>query len=64
MATVTESVKETLVGVTKPTEMSMEVRSSWSQFAKSDDNGEQYMDREAFIDAIAPPDEDYVGIFM
>lgn len=61
MATATESVKETLVGFTQPGEMSNEVRVSWLQYAKTDDNGEKYMDREAFVNAIAPPDEDYVS---
>ena len=61
MATVTESVKESLVGYSKPAEMSIETRTNWLQFAKTDDNGEQYMDKESFIDAIAPPTEDYVS---
>lgn len=64
MATVTESVKETLVGSSKPEEMSTEVRNNWQQYAKTGDNGEQYMDREAFINAIAPPDEDYVSSLL
>ena len=60
MATVTEAVKETLIGTDKPTEMSTEVRASWIQNAKVDENGERYMDVEAFLDAVAPPNEDYV----
>jgi hypothetical protein len=61
MATVTEAVKDTLVGYDKPSEMSTEVRSSWIQYAKVDDQGERYMDVEAFLNAVAPPDEDYVS---
>jgi solute carrier family 25 (mitochondrial aspartate/glutamate transporter), member 12/13 len=61
MATVTETVRESLVGFSKPGEMTVETRTNWLQHAKKDDSGEMYMDREAFIDAIAPPTEDYVS---
>jgi hypothetical protein len=61
MATVAESVKETLVGVDKPAGMSDEVRASWLQYSKTEEDGERYMDKEAFINAVTPPDEDYVS---
>ena len=62
MATVAESVKESLVGVVKPPDLSNETRVNWLQYAKKDDeDGQSYMDREAFVNAIAPPGEDYVS---
>ena len=61
MATTAETVKDALVGYRKPEEMSSETRANWVQFSKTDEKGESYMDRDAFIDAIAPPDEDYVS---
>lgn len=61
MATVTEAVKESLVGFSKPQEMSVENRTSWVQYAKKDDDGELYMDPESFVDAIAPLGQDYVS---
>ena len=62
MATVTEAVKETLVGTTREPEPSQEIRAAFDKFAKRDEaSGEEYMTEEDFVDAIAPINEDYVS---
>lgn len=59
-ATVKEAVKETLVGVEDHAELSAKNRASFHKHAHKDaQTGEAYMTEEAFVDAIAPPDEDY-----
>ena len=60
MATVTDAVEESLVGKTHA-ELSLETRATFGKFAKPDENGEMYLGEEEFIDAIAPPEEDYVS---
>ncbi|EXJ56773.1 hypothetical protein A1O7_07117 [Cladophialophora yegresii CBS 114405] len=59
MATVTEAVKESLLGKEAPAGLSSESRNTFLKFAKKDDDGELYMNEEDFINAIAPPEEDY-----
>jgi hypothetical protein len=61
MATVTESIKESLVGVTEEPQLSQEVRASFMKHAKPDEKGELYMGSEEFTAAIAPAEEDYVS---
>jgi hypothetical protein len=61
MATVKESIKESLVGTTEGPQLSKEVRADFMKHAKPDENGELYMGQEEFIDAIAPVEEDYVS---
>jgi hypothetical protein len=61
MATVKESIKESLVGTTEEPQLSKEVRADFMKHAKPDENGELYMGQEEFIDAIAPAEEDYVS---
>ena len=61
MATVTGSIKESLVGTNEELQLSQEVRANFMKHAKQDTNGESYMGPEEFIDAIAPPEEDYVS---
>lgn len=61
MATVTESIKESLIGTTEVPHLSREGRANFMKHAKSDENGELYMGSEEFIDAIAPAEEDYVS---
>ena len=61
MATVTESIKESLVGTTEEPQLSQEVKANFMKYAKADENGELYMGSEEFIDAIAPAEEDYVS---
>jgi len=61
MATVTEKVKESLLGTEQPENLSQESRLNFTRHARKDtDEGELYMSEEDFINAIAPPQEDYV----
>jgi solute carrier family 25 (mitochondrial aspartate/glutamate transporter), member 12/13 len=62
MATVTETVKESLLGTTLPADLTQESRTTFVKHAKQDQDGEYYMEEEDFVNAIAPPDENYVGI--
>lgn len=62
MATVTEAVKESLLGTTLPTDVTQESRTSFLQHARQDEDGILYMEEEDFINAIAPPDENYVSV--
>ena len=62
MATVTEAVKESLVGITIEPELSQEVRATFDRHAIQDDvTGESYMTEKEFVNAIAPVNEDYVS---
>ena len=63
MATVTEKVKETLVGTEEePQELSAQKRGEFLRNALEDEaTGEQYLDEAAFINAVAPEGEDYVS---
>lgn len=62
MATMTEAVKESLLGTTLPADLTQESRTTFLKHAKQDQDGEYYMEEEDFVHAIAPPDEDYVSI--
>jgi hypothetical protein len=58
---VKEAVKESLLGTEEPTQLSAQTRSTFLLHAKKDpESGELYIDKEEFINAIAPPSEDYV----
>ncbi|KIV95661.1 hypothetical protein PV10_03286 [Exophiala mesophila] len=59
MATVTEAVKESLLGSTAPDNLSTESRATFLKHATPSDDGVLYMTEEDFINAIAPPEEDY-----
>ncbi|MCJ1269287.1 mitochondrial aspartate-glutamate transporter agc1 [Lobaria immixta] len=60
MATVTEALKETLVGTTREPELTQEIRATFDHHARKDEaTGEFYMERDEFVDAIAPKNEDY-----
>lgn len=62
MATVTETVKETLVGITIEPELSDEIRATFERYSVQDEvTGESYMTEKEFVNAIAPVNEDYVG---
>jgi hypothetical protein len=61
MATVTDTVKETLVGTTREPQLSAQAKATFDKHAKKDEAGELYMSDEEFVDAIAPKDEDYVS---
>jgi len=63
MATLTQSVTEALVGTDQPADISREARLVFLKYAKTDEKtGEQYLEEEEFINAIAPQSEDYVGL--
>lgn len=65
MATVTEAVKEALVGTEEEPELSSQTRSEFMQHAiKDEETGEYYMGEHEFIDAIAPETEDYVSFSL
>ncbi|KAK5126727.1 hypothetical protein LTR85_009661 [Meristemomyces frigidus] len=60
MATVTEALKESLLGAETEPELSTQTRHDFLQHAlKDEETGEQYLDEQAFIDAVAPQGEDY-----
>lgn len=61
MATVSEAVKESLVGSSQPVSLSTESRVTFLKNARRGDDDELYMNEEDFINAIAPPEEDYVS---
>ena|ERR1700761_5061551 len=61
MATVTEAVKESLLGKEAPASLSSESRLTFLKHANKEEDGELYMSEEDFINAIAPPEEDYVS---
>ena len=60
MATITESVKESLVGTDLAPELSQQSRATFLKHCRTDENGERYLAEEDFVDAIAPASEDYV----
>jgi solute carrier family 25 (mitochondrial aspartate/glutamate transporter), member 12/13 len=61
MATVAETVKESLLGTSQPGELSPSSRTTFLKHARRDeDTDELYMGEEEFVNAIAPPDQDYV----
>ncbi|KAJ9500744.1 mitochondrial aspartate-glutamate transporter agc1 [Exophiala xenobiotica] len=59
MATVTEAVKESLLGSTVPDSLSGEAKATFLKHSRAAEDGELYMNEEDFIAAIAPPEEDY-----
>ena len=61
MTTVTESIKESLVGTTQEPQLSPETRASFTKHARQDEDGELIMDESDFVNAIAPAGEDYVS---
>lgn len=63
MATVTETVKESLLGTTREPQLSQQAKVTFDQNAtKDEETGELYMTEEQFVDAIAPVGEDYVSL--
>lgn len=61
MASVKETVKETLVGSTEAPALSLQARSNFLRHAQKGENGELYMTEDDFINAVAPKHEDYVS---
>ncbi|KIW17084.1 hypothetical protein PV08_04275 [Exophiala spinifera] len=59
MATVGEAVKESLLGTTQPESLSSEAKATFLKNSRQGEDGELYMNEEDFINAIAPPEEDY-----
>lgn len=62
MSSVTETVKETLVGSSEDPQLSHQARFNFIRHAQKDENGEQFMTEDDFINAVAPKQEDYVSI--
>jgi solute carrier family 25 aspartate/glutamate transporter 12/13 len=63
MATVAETVKESLLGTSQPEELSPSSRTTFLKHARRDENTDElYMGEEEFVNAIAPPDQDYVSL--
>jgi solute carrier family 25 aspartate/glutamate transporter 12/13 len=63
MATVTETVKESLLGKSQPEELSLLSRTTFLKHARRDEETDElYMGEEEFVNAIAPPDQDYVSL--
>ncbi|KAK4452466.1 calcium-binding mitochondrial carrier protein [Podospora aff. communis PSN243] len=60
VAQVKEAVKETLVGVEEPVQLSTQTRARFNSHAvKNPETGELFLGPEQFINAVAPPEEDY-----
>lgn len=61
MATVTDQIKESLVGTLVEPSLSTDAQATFERHAKKDESiGELYMTEKEFVDAIAPSNEDYV----
>ena len=62
LTTVKEVVKEALVGTEADVQLSAQSRSIFEKNARKDEEtGELFMGEEEFINAVAPPTEDYVS---
>ncbi|KAJ5518711.1 Calcium-binding EF-hand [Penicillium expansum] len=59
MASVTEAVKESLLGSTEGPHLAHQARANFVLHAQKDENGDLFMDEENFINAVAPKQEDY-----
>ena len=63
MATMAESVKESLLGTSQPEDLSPSSRTTFLKHARRDeDTDELYMGEEEFVNAIAPPEQNYVSL--
>ena len=61
MATITNQVKESLVGTVIEPSLSTDAQATFERNAKKDPStGELYMTEDEFVNAIAPSTEDYV----
>lgn len=63
MATITEKVKESLVGIEEEPQLSAQIRQEFLSHAHTDeDTGEHYMSEAEFVDLIVPEGiEDFVS---
>ncbi|KAK4163580.1 mitochondrial carrier domain-containing protein [Cladorrhinum sp. PSN259] len=60
VASVKEAVKETLVGSEEPAQLSAQTKARFVRYALKDpETGESYLGPQEFIDAVAPPSEDF-----
>ncbi|KAB5563055.1 mitochondrial carrier domain-containing protein [Coniochaeta sp. 2T2.1] len=58
--TVKEAVKESLVGTKEPVQVSSQTKARFTSHAVKDpETGEPFLGPDQFIDAVAPPDEDF-----
>lgn len=65
MSTVTEAVKESLVGgsSSEQPQLSHQIKANFHHHARKDDQtGQLYMTEEEFTNAVAPRQEDYVSL--
>lgn len=61
---VKEAVKETLVGSEEPVQLSAQTKARFVRYALKDaEAGEAYLGPEEFVNAVAPPSEDFVSIY-
>ncbi|KAF2141970.1 uncharacterized protein K452DRAFT_318314 [Aplosporella prunicola CBS 121167] len=58
-ASVKESVTEALLGSTEEPNLSEQAKAIFYRHAVKDENGQHYLGKEQFIDAVAPASEDY-----
>ncbi|KAL1875272.1 hypothetical protein VTK73DRAFT_10228 [Phialemonium thermophilum] len=60
VTSVKEAVKESLIGTQEPIQVSSQTKARFNSYAvKDQETGELFMGPEQFIDAVAPPNEDY-----
>jgi solute carrier family 25 aspartate/glutamate transporter 12/13 len=65
VTTVKAAVKESLIGSQEPTQLSVHMKARFNSHAVKDaETGELFMGPDEFINAIAPPNEDYVSISL
>ena len=59
---IAQGVKESLVGTEVDAQPSAQIRADFSKHAiRDEETGEEYMGQTEFVNAIAPPEEDYVS---
>lgn len=64
MATVKAQVSEVLLGTSEEPPLSAQAKAVFMKHARKDEEtGEYYLDENAFINAVAPENEDYVSGF-
>ena len=62
MATVEQSIRESLLGTTREPDLSQQTRATFDRNAVKDEStGELYLGEDGFVRAIAPETEDYVS---
>lgn len=62
MATAKTAIKESLLGTTKEPELSTQSKATFNRHARQDDETQEpFMTQDDFVNAIAPPGEDYVS---